>query len=73
MIKGAGQIIKPDNVTFNLEDSKNEEESDPRLVLILKDIENDEPYVGRKCQYWEINIKRGQQGSSLQHVDHPFR
>ena len=46
MIQGAGQMIKPDNVTFTLEDGKKDDEAEPRLVLILKDIENDEPYVG---------------------------
>jgi hypothetical protein len=61
MIQGAGQIIKPDNVTFNLEDSKNEEEADPRLVLILKDIENDEPYVGSVSIGRSI-LKEGKKG-----------
>ena len=46
MIHGTGQTIKPDNVTLNLEDSKTPNETDPKLVLIVKDIENDEPYVG---------------------------
>ena len=46
MIQGSGQMIKPDNVTVALDDSKTAGETDPRLVLILKDIEKDEPYVG---------------------------
>ena len=63
MIQGAGQMIKPDNVTFNLEDSKNEEEADPRLVLILKDIENDEPYVGSVSIGRSI-LKEGNKGQA---------
>lgn len=37
-------MIKPDNITMKLDDDPNDQ--DPRVVLIIKDIQNDEPYVG---------------------------
>ena len=36
--------MKPDSVTFVLKDSKLS--NDPKLVLVVKDIENDDPYAG---------------------------
>jgi hypothetical protein len=43
MIQEGAQMIKPDSITFPLEDGATE---DPRIVLIVKDIVNDEPYAG---------------------------
>jgi hypothetical protein len=37
-------MIKPDNISFPLEDIIGN--PDPRVVLIIKDIQDDEPYVG---------------------------
>ena len=36
MIQEGAQMIKPDNLTFKLEDDPNDQ--DPRVVLIIKDI-----------------------------------
>lgn len=44
MIKQGAHTIKPDEITVNLADSK--ETSDPSLVLLVKDIQKDDPYVG---------------------------
>ena len=44
MIRGAGQMLKPDNTNLVLKDSPND--SDPKFVIIVKDIQNDDPYVG---------------------------
>jgi hypothetical protein len=44
MIQEGAQTIKPDNINFKLEDEANDQ--DPKVVLIIKDIQNDEPYVG---------------------------
>lgn len=44
MIQEGAQMIKPDNIQFKLENDPNDQ--DPRVVLIIKDIQNDEPYVG---------------------------
>jgi hypothetical protein len=38
--------IKPDNIKINLSISKSISDRDPKIVFIVKDIENDEPYVG---------------------------
>ena len=37
-------MIKPDNTSFDLIDSPNDD--DPKLVIIVKDIQNDDPYIG---------------------------
>lgn len=44
MIQEGAQMIKPDNIDFKLEDDP--DEMDPKVVLIIKDIQDDEPYVG---------------------------
>ena len=44
MIQEGAQVIKPDSISVPLEDGA--PGSDPRLVLIVKDIQNDEPYAG---------------------------
>ena len=44
MIQEGVQMIKPDNLTFKLDDDPNDQ--DPKVVFIIKDIQNDEPYVG---------------------------
>lgn len=44
MIQEGAQAIKPDSISVPLEDGA--PGSDPRLVLIVKDIQNDEPYAG---------------------------
>ena len=37
-------MLKPDNCNLILKDSPTE--SDPKFVIIVKDIQNDDPYVG---------------------------
>jgi len=37
-------MVKPDTQTVTLAEIPNEE--DPKVVLIIKDIQDDEPYVG---------------------------
>jgi len=44
MIKGAGQAVKPDNLTVTLNDSH--DGGEPKLVAIVKDIQDDDPYAG---------------------------
>jgi hypothetical protein len=44
MIQEGAHTIKPDNIQFKLDDDPNDQ--DPKVVLIIKDIQNDEPYVG---------------------------
>ena len=44
MIKEGAHMVKSDELTVTLADSK--ETSDPSLVLLVKDIQKDEPYVG---------------------------
>jgi hypothetical protein len=44
MIQEGAHTIKPDNIKFKLDDDPNDQ--DPKVVLIIKDIQNDEPYVG---------------------------
>jgi hypothetical protein len=44
MIQEGAQMIKPDNITFPLEEIIGN--PDPKVVLIIKDIQDDEPYVG---------------------------
>jgi hypothetical protein len=44
MIKEGAHTIKSDNLILTLGESK--ETSDPSLVLLVKDIQKDEPYVG---------------------------
>lgn len=44
MIKAGAHMIKSDELTLTLVDSK--ETSDPSLVFLVKDIQKDEPYVG---------------------------
>lgn len=44
MIRGGGQMLKPDNCNLVLKDSP--ADSDPKFVIIVKDIQNDDPYVG---------------------------
>ena len=44
MIKEGAHTIKSDELTLNLNDSK--ETSDPSLVFLVKDIQKDEPYIG---------------------------
>ena len=44
MVREGGQMIKPDNTSVELKDSPND--SDPKLVIIVKDIQNDDPYIG---------------------------
>ena len=46
MIKEGAQMVKPDTVTIPLADSTDPAKKDPELVFILKDIQNDDPYVG---------------------------
>ena len=46
MIKEGAQMIKPDTLTFLLDDTVDPSKKDPELVLIVKDIQNDDPYVG---------------------------
>jgi hypothetical protein len=38
--------IKPDNIKIDLSISESISDRDPKIVFIVKDIENDEPYVG---------------------------
>ena len=44
MIRGLGQMLKPDNTNLMLKDSATD--ADPKFVIIVKDIQNDDPYVG---------------------------
>ena len=46
MIKEGAQMVKPDTVSLALTDSTDPSKDDPELVFILKDIQNDDPYVG---------------------------
>lgn len=41
-LKDGAQLSKQESITLNLQNN----EDDPKLVLIVKDIQNDEPYVG---------------------------
>ena len=43
MIQEGSQMLKPDNLTFTLDGAADQ---DPRVVIICKDIQNDEPYAG---------------------------
>lgn len=44
MIRGGGQMLKSDNTNLILKDSLTD--SDPKFVIIVKDIQNDDPYIG---------------------------
>ena len=46
MIQEGAHAIKPDSLTLDLADSRIPGNADPRLVFIVKDIQNEEPYVG---------------------------
>lgn len=54
-------MIKPDNITFPLEDIAGS--ADPKIVLIIKDIQDDEPYVGSVSIFKSIFME-GKTGTS---------
>ena len=43
-LKEGAQLSKQESITLNIQNNQNEPE--PKLVLIVKDIQNDDPYVG---------------------------
>lgn len=43
-LKDGAQLSKQESITLNIQNNLNEPE--PKLVLIVKDIQNDDPYVG---------------------------
>lgn len=43
-LKEGAQLSKHESITLNIQNNQNEPE--PKLVLIVKDIQNDDPYVG---------------------------
>jgi hypothetical protein len=46
MIREGAQMVKPDTYTLSLDDAADAAKADPELVFIVKDIQNDDPYVG---------------------------
>lgn len=55
MIKQGAHMLKPDELTVTLADSK--ETSDPSLVFLIKDIQKDEPYVGSVSVFRSILLE----------------
>ena len=58
-------MVKPDTYTLDLGDSTDPSKSDPELVFIVKDIQNDDPYVG-SISITRSTLIEGEQGRPYQ-------